>query len=461
MLHPIDDDGGGGGSNDSNDAHYETDRIYRLAGEDEGLELARGGSEGTCSSIPRLKKTPSTTNHRHATLGLEQDPALHQLPTMSPFVPSPPPSAQPPRSESTKPAAPRKRLAPTSTRVLAAAAPQRKIFDPWNSSSKGHQHAENRLSSSTSWRASRTAKLASQFTAGASGGERLYDAVGAGSRGFGRDGRTANGGWDASVRGARGRSGMLGAEAARTGDLGSWVAGEGLQGGVVQDLRAEAQAADESEEAVIRASREQREQRARSWQQEEAERQREQACHAEGTAPPAAEGPPPKRAAALFDGCVVYINGSTMPHVSDHRLKTLLAEHGARVSLALGRRSVTHVVLGEPNARGGVGGGLAGGKIQREISRVRGEGVRFVGVQWYVSVAGPCSWLGGWLGLLRACWLSARVLECIRAGKRLPEARFANTSTGPCGVKSIYDIFKPVERKVADVKLGQSKSVGW
>ena len=35
-----------------------------------------------------------------------------------------------------------------------------------------------------------------------------------------------------------------------------------------------------------------------------------------------------------------------------------------------------------------------------------------------------------------------RVLESIKAGKRLPEAGFANTSTGPSGVKSVYGIFK-------------------
>ena len=38
--------------------------------------------------------------------------------------------------------------------------------------------------------------------------------------------------------------------------------------------------------------------------------------------------------------------------------------------------------------------------------------------------------------------LSHRVLESIKAGKRLPEAAFANTSIGPYGVKSVYGIFK-------------------
>ena len=37
---------------------------------------------------------------------------------------------------------------------------------------------------------------------------------------------------------------------------------------------------------------------------------------------------------------------------------------------------------------------------------------------------------------------SFRVLESIKAGKRLPEAGFANTSIAPYGVKSVYGIFK-------------------
>jgi hypothetical protein len=86
----------------------------------------------------------------------------------------------------------------------------------------------------------------------------------------------------------------------------------------------------------------------------------------------------------IFEGLVVYVNGSTHPLISDHKLKHLLAEHGARMSLHLGRRQVTHVILGRPNGGGfGAGGGLAGGKLEREIRRVGGCGIKFVGVEWY------------------------------------------------------------------------------
>lgn len=41
------------------------------------------------------------------------------------------------------------------------------FFDPWISSSTGHQRAENKAGSATAWRLSRTAKLTVQFRGGA------------------------------------------------------------------------------------------------------------------------------------------------------------------------------------------------------------------------------------------------------------------------------------------------------
>jgi hypothetical protein len=86
----------------------------------------------------------------------------------------------------------------------------------------------------------------------------------------------------------------------------------------------------------------------------------------------------------IFDGLVVYVNGSTYPMISDHKLKHLLAENGARMSIHLGRRQVTHVILGKPNGSEGMGagGGLAASKIQKEIKRVGGCGIKYVGVEW-------------------------------------------------------------------------------
>lgn len=94
--------------------------------------------------------------------------------------------------------------------------------------------------------------------------------------------------------------------------------------------------------------------------------------------------PAPSRKRKIFHGLQMYINGSTAPLVSDHRLKQLLVQHGAGVCISLARRTVTHVILGTPNSGGGggAGGGLAARKMQKEISRVRGCGVKYVGVEW-------------------------------------------------------------------------------
>lgn len=89
------------------------------------------------------------------------------------------------------------------------------------------------------------------------------------------------------------------------------------------------------------------------------------------------------RQRGIFDGLVIYINGSTQPLISDHKLKQLLAENGARLSLHLGRRRVTHVILGRQGSVGrGAGGGLAGSKLEREIRRVGGCGIKYVSVEW-------------------------------------------------------------------------------
>lgn len=92
---------------------------------------------------------------------------------------------------------------------------------------------------------------------------------------------------------------------------------------------------------------------------------------------------PQPRKRKIFDNLVIYVNGSTHPIISDHKLKHLLAENGARMSFHLGRRQVTHVILGRPAAVGhGAGGGLAGGKLEKEIRRVGGCGIKYVGVEW-------------------------------------------------------------------------------
>jgi hypothetical protein len=85
----------------------------------------------------------------------------------------------------------------------------------------------------------------------------------------------------------------------------------------------------------------------------------------------------------LFTGTTIYINGSTLPQISDHKLKALLAAHGATIAIAMARKTVSHIIIGQPGTTGqGAGGGLAGGKLQSEIERGGWKGFRVVGVDW-------------------------------------------------------------------------------
>jgi len=113
----------------------------------------------------------------------------------------------------------------------------------------------------------------------------------------------------------------------------------------------------------------------------------------------------------IFTNLNFYINGSTIPTISDHKLRRLISEHGGGMSIALGRRTVTHVILSKPSSSGGCGGGLAGTKIQKEVARQGGKAMRYVTAEW--------------------------VIESIEAGKRLPESRFDPMRMAPVGVNSI------------------------
>ena len=192
-------------------------------------------------------------------------------------------------------------------------------------------------------------KLGFQFRGGAEGGERVSDSVGAGSEAFGLDGRKENGGWENGAPGLR-ESGWQ--------DVGEMLRGRGRKGGK-RNNKGEGSSGNGNGKLVSEKT-------------------------SDNADDQAAKKP---RQRKIFDGVCIYINGSTAPAVSDHKLKHMLAEHGATLNIALGRRTVTHVILGSPNGGGGVvgkgaGGGLAAGKIQKEIRQVRGCAVQFVGVDW-------------------------------------------------------------------------------
>ncbi|KAF2274889.1 uncharacterized protein EI97DRAFT_434795, partial [Westerdykella ornata] len=140
--------------------------------------------------------------------------------------------------------------------------------------------------------------------------------------------------------------------------------------------------------------------------------------------------PPPSNQAnpPIFHNLTFYLNGSTAPYISDHKLRHLIASHAGSLSLSLARRSVTHVILSpsaasasasssSSSSSSGCGGALAASKIQREIARRGGggKGVKFVSVEW--------------------------VLECVRRGRRVAEGRYQVLGLGGGGQGSVVQDF--------------------
>lgn len=242
-------------------------------------------------------------------------------------------------------------MAPPKSALPKAAAPRFGAhFDPWNSSSSGHQRPDNQPG--THWRESRNVKLTSQFRGGSTGGERLSDTWGAGSED-----------WDPEKKVVIPKALRERRSQQRS------VADMLLRPGRMRDALDESQQSDES---------------AREGSKKPVEELLASQRRIEDEAAAAAAAEP--RQKRIFEGVVVYVNGSTFPLVSDHKLKHLLSENGGQMSLHLGRRKVTHVILGRPAGGGaGAGGGLAGSKLDKEIKRIGGVGVKYVGVEWYVS----------------------------------------------------------------------------
>ncbi|KAK2065425.1 BRCA1 C terminus domain-containing protein [Colletotrichum caudatum] len=254
-------------------------------------------------------------------------------------------------------------------------------FDPYNSSATGHQRPDNTPGATTGWRASRARKLSEQFADGHSGGARMSDTYGAGSEDFDEKlkmvvPKDVKARAKMSVADMLARPGLMRGGSSFS-ETGSATSGTSASGGNPT-----------SEEAILEA---------RQKGDEEKE---------------------PTKAAGrgLFEGVTVYVNGSTHPIISDHRLKRVLVENGGRMSIHLGRRQVTHVIVGRPAGVGaGAGGGLASGKLDKEIRKVGGCAVKYVGVEW--------------------------VLESLKAGSRLPEARFAPLKVAREGQRSVYGMY--------------------
>jgi hypothetical protein len=308
-----------------------------------------------------------------------------------------------------------------------SAKPKRRFFDSWNSSSTGHQRADNSLAGSTSWRESRSLKLGNQFGGGASGGARLTDTVGVGSEDFGKDGRLENGSWAKGAPGlrARGQISMVEAFSVRK---------VGVKDTAIEKAKAKVMVDGTREQELdlfgipsaqpLREVSSQVQEQASSYEDEllrENSSPGEQAkqIHQDQNTESATTLKPPQ----VFAGTCIYINGSTYPTISDHKLKHLLVTHGARLSIHLGRRSVTHVILGRPNASAvpGAGGGLSASKMQKEITKIGGKNVKFVTVEW--------------------------VMESVANGKRAPEQRFEAVRLALKGTGRVEQMFAKAAKK--------------
>lgn len=230
-------------------------------------------------------------------------------------------------------------------------------WDPWNSSATGHQRAETQPG--TGWRHSRARKLNSQFRAGdGSGGQRLSDTWGAGAENPGVHGR------DKAKNNTSTSGGGQGDNKTSVADM---LTRPGLMRETLDSRRPNGPEARDKSMPGVHTTAEDALMHQRRLEDEE--RQKKSQAN-------------PRK---LFDGVTVYVNGSTFPLVSDHRLKQLISENGGNMSLNLGRRKVTHVIIGRPNGSTegkGTGGGLAAGKLEKEIRKIGGCGVKFVSVEW-------------------------------------------------------------------------------
>lgn len=236
-------------------------------------------------------------------------------------------------------------MSPPQPPIPEAAEPKYgRTFDPWNSVSLGHQRAETK--GPQGWRDNRMWKLQHQLAAGNTGGLRLSDTVGHGSEDFDD------------------KNNVFIPKEVRSRAMNS-----------VMDML--------QQPGTMKMSSSRSTSFAKSKPDVEGRTVISDGESRQGDTPEPSNSPVKNGSSKIFNGLVIYVNGSTHPLISDHKLKHVLVENGARMSIHLGRRQVTHVILGKPSGpNSGAGGGLAGGKLNKEIQRVGGCGVKYVGVEW-------------------------------------------------------------------------------
>lgn len=262
-------------------------------------------------------------------------------------------------------------------------------FDPWNTSSTGHQVSETPSSSITSWRRIRAAKLAHQFDP-----PRQPQSV---QKSQSKGAEVWK--WVPEPEATRHQLGCR--------DIRSYL-------GVRKRPRPRLESGGDDADGTGEKKRiRQAETNNNEQQKEPGMGDGERGVLVDGGARhrldsggPGSGDPTPKK--GIFTGTTVYVNGSTLPLISDHRLKHLLVTGGATLALSLERKSVTHVIVGRPcSGPAGSGGGLAGGKLNREIERAGGQ-VKVVNADWCAfylpSHVAFGVWLAGWLTDCSGSW---------------------------------------------------------
>jgi hypothetical protein len=234
----------------------------------------------------------------------------------------------------------------------------------------------------------------------------LSDLVGAGSENFNKDGRKENAGWEVGAPGLREEGWQ---------DIRELMSGSRKRSG--GDGANEESIPGGKRSKLTDGGTERRHETTASDREDVPSSSGKQGIPSDAsTSPSAAVEPPPQ----IFRNLRIYLNGSTAPLISDHKLKHLFVRHGGNTSIALGRRTVTHVILGNDFADGG---GLASRKIDKEVKLVRGlgNGVRYVTAQW--------------------------VMDSVEKGVRQPESRYVpkgiDGRLGGSGQPSIRGMFTP------------------
>lgn len=293
------------------------------------------------------------------------------------------------------------------------------IFNPWNSASTGHQRAESSYSSTSEWRTTRTEKLSYQF------GKPMTNGSGDGTLDGGAQGR-GEWRWMTADEAERRRLGcgdirtLMGGVKKRKAE-GDGDDGKGNGNGrkrlelgasssrslasVPSSAQAQNQDSSLSSSSVPQHGRTQSlphsqpQPPLQSKEYKPRPRAKLAFCSSKTNPNPNSEPSTekevePSNPPGIFTGTTIFINGSTFPLISDHKLKHLLASNGANITILIDHKTVTHVVMGKPNGNGpgGAGGGLAAAKLQRELQRRGSKSVRFVGVEWYVPPS-PLSFL--------------------------------------------------------------------